>query len=98
MARVGRFEDLIAWQKAPVLSAQLYESGAKGSFAKDFSLRDQVNRASAFVAANIAEGFEPGSRADFARFLMYAKGSCGELRSHIHPGERSQLSRPGGVR
>jgi four helix bundle protein len=34
--------------------------------------------------ANIAEGFDSGSRAEFARFLAYAQRSCSELQSEIY--------------
>ena len=33
--------------------------------------------------ANIAEGFERSSDRDFHRFLYIAKGSAGEVRSHL---------------
>ena len=80
---VQRFEDLIAWQKSRVLAADVYRAVAQGPVARDFGLKDQMQRAAVSIMANIAEGFERRSPADFARFLTIAKASCAELKSHL---------------
>ena len=83
-AKVERFEDLIAWQKARELTKRIYQCTGKGSFARDYGLRDQIRRASVSVMSNIAEGFDRGSRAEFHHFLVIAKGSCAEVRSQLY--------------
>ena len=82
--RVEKFEDLVAWQKARDLTRRIYQITQTGSFAKDFGLRDQIQRSSVSVMANIAEGFDRASRAEFHQFLVIAKGSCAEVRAHLY--------------
>jgi len=82
--KVERFEDLIAWQKARTLSADIYRASAAGAFSRDFALRDQIRRSAVSVPSNIAEGFERWSLGEFHRFLTYAKGSCGELKTQLY--------------
>ena len=84
MAKIERFEDLIAWQKARELTRRIYLCTGVGAFAKDFGLRDQIRRASVSVMSNIAEGFERGGRPEFHQFLVIAKGSCAEVRSQLY--------------
>jgi len=86
--KVGRFEDLVAWQRGMDLAVNVYELSRQGKFARDFALSDQIHRAGISVPSNIAEGFERGSRAEFHRFLTIAKGSCGELRTQIYLAKR----------
>lgn len=76
--KIDKFEELIVWQKAGKLSLDIYKTFQK---CKDFSFRDQIRRASISVMNNIAEGFERQSNKEFKRFLIIAKGSCGEVRS-----------------
>jgi len=84
MARAERFEDIKAWQKARELVKSIYRVSATGRFARDFVLRDQIRRAAVSVGANIAEGFERGGDREFLQFLSFSKGSCGEVRAHLH--------------
>ena len=84
MARIARFEDVDAWQKARKLAGQIYAASKDGAFSRDFGLRDQIRRAVVSVMANIAEGFERRGGVEFRRFLGMAKGSAGELKSHLY--------------
>jgi four helix bundle protein len=84
MAKIDRFEDFIAWQKARALTATIYKITNEGTFSRDYSLRDQIRRASSSIMANIAEGFERGGHSEFEHFLSIAKASCAELRSHLY--------------
>jgi four helix bundle protein len=81
---IERFEDFIAWQKARALTAEIYKLTREGQFARDFGLRDQIQRAAVSIMSNIAEGFERGRPAEFHQFLSVAKASCAELRSQLY--------------
>ena len=83
-AAVQRFEDLIAWQMARVLAAEVYRVTETGRIARDFGLKDQMRRAAVSIMSNIAEGFERGRMSEFHQFLSVAKGSCAELRSQLY--------------
>lgn len=83
MSTIDRFEDIKAWQVARELVSAVYRISGRGKFEKDFGLRGQIQRASVSVMANIAEGFERGSDRELHRFLYIAKGSAGEVRSHL---------------
>jgi four helix bundle protein len=78
------FEGLIAWQKARMLTKQIYQLTTTGEFARDFGLRDQIRRAAVSILSNIAEGYDREGRAEFHHFLVIAKGSCAEVRSQLY--------------
>lgn len=80
MNKGDQFEDLLVWQKAMTLVTRVYQQCQTGLLSKDWGLRDQVQRAAVSVPANIAEGYERGSRKEYLHFLYIAKGSVGELR------------------
>ena len=84
MSKIERFEDIIAWQKARILTKEIYASTKIGQFAKDFGLKGQIQRASVSSMANIAEGFERGGDKELIQFLSTAKGSSGEVKSHLY--------------
>ena len=86
--KIEGFEDLLVWQLAIDLAAAVYTAFEAS---REFSLRDQVQRAVVSISSNIAEGYERDSNADFIRFLYYAKGSCGEVRSQLHLARRVGL-------
>lgn len=79
--KAQQFDDLISWQKVRELIAAIYSLTGESTFAKDFGLRDQIQRAAVLIMSDLAEGFECGSQPDFHRFVVIAKASCAEIRS-----------------
>lgn len=84
MAKIERFEDLIAWQKARELTCAIYDATRQGVFVKDYGLSGQIQRAAVSIMSNIAEGFERGNPREFHQFLSVAKASCAEVRSQLY--------------
>ncbi len=79
---IKRFEDIQAWQEARILTRLVYTATKASPFAQDFRLCGQIESAAVSVMANIAEGFDGGSDAEFARFLQLATRSASEVQSH----------------
>ena len=84
MATFSQLEDIQVWQKARQLTKQIYEATSNGRFAQDYGLRNQIQRASVSIMANIAEGFGRRSDKEFANFLNMAHGSVAEVQSHLY--------------
>ena len=82
--KIERFEQIEAWRAARELTRGIYALTQQEAFSKDFGLRDQIQRASVSVMANIAEGFDGRSTQEFIRFLGYAFRSATEVQSHLY--------------
>lgn len=78
-----QFEDLEIWKRSSRLTANIYKELQN---LQDWGFRDQITRSALSIPSNIAEGFERLTPKDCVRFLGYAKGSCGELRTQIYIG------------
>ena len=79
--KIGKFEDIIAWQKAKELTLDWYEIYKNNN---DYPFRNQIQRASISIMNNIAEGFERKSNNELKHFLFIAKGSSAEVRSMLN--------------
>jgi len=84
MSTFKKFEEIQAWQKAREVTQMVYSISNNEKFAKDFSLRDQIKRASVSIMANIAEGHGRRTSTEFANFLNIARGSTIEVQSHLY--------------
>jgi four helix bundle protein len=77
------YKDLRVWEEAHRLTLAVYR--ATQAFPKDerFGLTSQIRRASASIAANLAEGCGRRSDGEMARFVQIAMGSGSELSYHL---------------
>ena len=73
------FESLRIYQLALQGVKMIYLLASKLPLKRDFSLVDQIRRASLSVVANIAEGYGRRSKRDFAQFISIAMGSVNEV-------------------
>ena len=84
MSKIKHFEDLEIWKDAVKMGVQIYKLTEEGKLKNDFSAKDQLRRAAISISNNIAEGFEYNNNRSFLKFLLYSKGSAGELRSQLY--------------
>jgi four helix bundle protein len=84
MPTFERIEEIEAWRRARELCGKIYRESGKGVFAKDFGLRDQMQRASVSIMSKFAEGFERSGSGEFVQLLAVAKGFAGEVRNQLY--------------
>jgi four helix bundle protein len=77
------FKDLIVWQKAMDLVADVYRITDSFPKREIYSLTDQIRRAAVSVPSNIAEGQAHYNTGVFVHFLRHANGSLAELETQI---------------
>ena len=81
--KIEHFEDIEAWKESRILVREIYFILKE---VKDFSFRDQIQRAALSIMTNIAEGFDRGTNRGFIQFLVIARGSASEVRSLLYAG------------
>jgi S23 ribosomal protein. len=84
MATIKKFEEIMAWQKARILTTEIFKISTETELGKDFRFKNQMNAACGSIMDNIAEGFERGGKLEFINFLTISKGSCAEVRSQLY--------------
>jgi four helix bundle protein len=80
---VKDFRDLEVWQKAHQRTLAVYRHTASFPADERYGLTTQLRRASASIAANLAEGCGRNGDAELARFCTIAMGSASELDYHV---------------
>ena len=89
MERPGRFveraRDLEVYKRAYTVSLEVRKATLTFPKIEQYALADQLRRSSKGMCANLAEGFakQSHSKAEFARFVSMAIGSCSEAETWI---------------
>ena len=78
-----KYQDLIAWQKAKALAAEIYRSTDLFPRTEVYGLTSQLRRAAVSIASNIAEGQGRLTKGEFCHFLGPARGSLLELETQL---------------
>jgi four helix bundle protein len=77
------YRDLVVWEKAHRLTLAVYKNTRAFPNDERFGLTSQMRRASASIAANLAEGSGRRSDGEMGRFIQIAMGSGAELSYHL---------------
>jgi four helix bundle protein len=77
------YRELLVWQKAKALAAQIYQDTEQFPRAETYGLTSQIRRAAVSVASNIAEGQGRLTSGEFLHFLGQARGSLLELDTQL---------------
>ena len=77
------YRDLFVWEKAHRLTLAVYKNTRAFPNDERFGLTSQMRRASASIAAILAEGCGRRSDGEMGRFIQIAMGSGAELSYHF---------------
>ena len=77
------YKDLRVWEEAHSLTLAVYKVTQVFPKEERFGLTSQIRRASASIAANLAEGCGRRSDGEMGRFVQIAMGSGAELSYHL---------------
>jgi four helix bundle protein len=83
-----KYSDLVAWQRAMDLVADIYRVSIEFPKSELYGLTSQLRRAAVSVPSNIAEGYGRSGRREFAHALSIALGSLAEVETQILIAER----------
>lgn len=81
--QIKTYKDLIVWQKAMLLTIEIYRLTASLPRAELYGLSSQMRRCAVSIPSNIAEGFQRGHRPEQAQFMQVAYGSSAELETQL---------------
>ena len=77
------YRSLIVWQKSMDLVDEIYRIVKLLPKEELYSLSNQMRRCAVSVPSNIAEGYERGSKKEYAKFLLIARASRAELETQL---------------
>jgi four helix bundle protein len=77
------YKDLVVWEKAHLLTLAVCQNTKAFPSEERFGLTSQMRRASASIAANLAEGCGRRSDGEMGRFIQIAMDSGTELSRHF---------------
>src|ERR1700756_3150862 len=80
---VESYRDLIAWQKAMELVAEVYFATLKLPDSERFGLVTQLRRAAVSVPSSLAEGHSRSATREFMRYISIAMGSPAEIETQL---------------
>lgn len=83
MKKIEHFVDLRIWKESIKLCSEVYKLTASFPSSEKYGILSQLQRASASVGANIAEGFGRYYFKDKVRFFYNARGSLYETQNFL---------------
>ena len=91
MTVASTHRDLLAWQEAMKLVAEVYKETAAFPREEMYGLTSQIRRAAVSIPSNIAEGSARNTTRELVQFLGVASGSLAELETQLELGKMLQF-------
>lgn len=80
---IRSYRDLKVWAMAMELAEMVYAVAKQMPKDEQYRMTSQMLRSAASVPANIAEGYQRGTRRDYANFISIARGSLAETETFL---------------